>query len=432
MSALMLEQEPANLGGFPIGPDPTRVLLLPFTPAAEIHSDAETQGTRANLIIERMLALDDRTAARMLAEVTHTFGNRHRHLSWTFAARAAEIGCPGLNSAQCQLAGAYFMMEYSFEAAALFNPSMVAHPDQTGAPKGGLRFIVSVRAIGEGHVSSLTFRSGTVAADGRITLDPAASFASQPQEISRTSEEGFDTLELAFDPRYDLSERVIFPLTEAHSKGIEDARFVAFSDEAGVRYCATYTAYNGRGIRSELIETSDFVTFRLTTLRGTAARNKGMALFPRKVGGRYAMISREDAANLYFVTSDDLHSWDDGVLLLQPKFGWELIQIGTCGSPIELDEGWLLFIHGVGPVRNYAIGAVLLDKADPSRVLARSREPLLRPAPEEQGGYVPNVVYSCGGMRHGNTIILPYGVSDMISRVTTMNIDALLRTLEPV
>ena len=197
------------------------------------------------------------------------------------------------------------------------------------------------------------------------------------------------------------------------------------------RYYATYTAYSGRDIRSELIETTDFTTFRLTTLRGKSARNKGMALFPRKLDGRYAMISREDAENLYFVTSDDLHTWDGGTLILKPKFAWELIQIGNCGSPIELDEGWLLFIHGVGPIRRYAIGAVLLDKTDPTRVLARSCEPLLRPAAPERGGYVPNVVYSCGGLRHGDRIILPYGVSDMFANVTTLRIDALLRSLDP-
>jgi predicted GH43/DUF377 family glycosyl hydrolase len=271
-----------------------------------------------------------------------------------------------------------------------------------------------------------------VTEDGQVTLDPAARLASLPQQLNREFNDGLDLVEIGFDPRHDISERVIFPVTDAQSNGIEDARFVAFQDGQALRYYATYTAYNGRGIRSELIETTDFVTFRMTNLRGTAARNKGMALFPRKIGGRYAMISREDAENLYYVTSDDLRDWDDGVLILRPKHAWEFIQIGNCGSPIELDEGWLLFTHGVGPVRNYAIGAVLLDKTDPSRVLARSREPLLRPVAAERAGYVPNVVYSCGGLRHGDRIILPYGVSDMFAQVTTIRIDALLRTLDPV
>jgi predicted GH43/DUF377 family glycosyl hydrolase len=417
--------------GFRISPDSARVVLRPFTPAAELRSNAQTHSTRLSQILDRFLTLDDATAARQLAEVTANFTDRHRDLAGKFEARVAALGFLGLTATQRLLAGAYFLMEYSFESAALFNPSMVAHPDQSGAPEGGLRFILSLRAVGEGHVSSLTFRSGMITADGQVALDPAARLASLPQQFSHHASEGYDAVEIGFDPRHDISERVIFPVTEAQSNGIEDARFVTFAHGDTRRYYGTYTAYNGRGIRSELIETTDFVTFRMTTLQGTAARNKGMALFPRKVGGRYAMISREDAENLYLVTSDDLYTWNDGIVILKPKYAWELIQIGNCGSPIELDEGWLLFIHGVGPVRNYAIGAVLLDKADPSRVLARSREPLLRPTADERGGYVPNVVYSCGGIRHGDCIILPYGVSDMFSRVTTMRIDALLRTLDP-
>jgi predicted GH43/DUF377 family glycosyl hydrolase len=421
-----------NANGFPIGPDPARVVLLPFTPAAELRSNAQGRDTRVSQILDRIVMLDPEAAASQLAEVTGNFGDRHRDLAGRFEARAVQLGFGALTTAQRQLAGAYFLMEYSFEAAASFNPSMVAHPDQSGVPSGGLRVILSLRAVGEGHISSLIFRSGMVTADGQVTLDPAARLACLPQQLSREAEDGFDSVEIGFDPRHDISERVIFPVTEAQSNGIEDARFVAFEDGDVRRYYATYTAYNGRGIRSELIETTDFVTFRMTSLRGTAARNKGMALFPRRVGGRYAMISREDAENLYFVTSDDLRGWDDGILILKPKHAWEFIQIGNCGSPIELDEGWLLFMHGVGPVRSYAIGAVLLDKTDPSRVLARSREPLLRPLAAERGGYVPNVVYSCGGLRHGDRIILPYGVSDMFAHVTTMQTDALLRTLEPV
>ncbi len=420
-----------NHDSFPIGPDRTRVLLLPFTPAADLANSTQGRDTRVPQIVDRLLALDAKTLADQSAEVTDSFSGRHRDLMQRFEARAAQIGCPGLTAEQRQLAGAYFLMEYTFECAALFNPSMVVHPNQSGAPEGGLRFVLSLRAVGEGHISSLTFRSGTVTVDGHVTLDPVAQLAALPHQLSRQSEHGLDTLEIAFDPQHDLSERVIFPMTEAQSGGIEDARFVAFGDGDERRYYATYTAYSGHGIRSELIETTDFVTFRLTTLRGTTARNKGMALFPRKLGGRYAMISREDAENLSLVTSDDLYSWDGGVVILKPRFTWELIQIGNCGSPIELDEGWLLFIHGVGPVRRYAIGAVLLDKADPTRVLARSSEPLLRPTTAEHGGYVPNVVYSCGGLRHGDRIILPYGVSDMFANVTSMRIDTLLRSLDP-
>jgi predicted GH43/DUF377 family glycosyl hydrolase len=219
---------------------------------------------------------------------------------------------------------------------------------------------------------------------------------------------------------------VIFPVTEAQSNGIEDARFVEFEGEARRTFYATYTAYNGRAIRSELIETHDFLSFRLSPLRGAAAKNKGMALFPRRIGGHYAMIARQDNENLYLIYSDDLYSWDGGVAILKPEFPWEFVQIGNCGSPIELDEGWLMLTHGVGPVRRYSIGAVLLDKADPSKVIARTREPLIRPEPPERQGYVPNVVYTCGAMRHNDRIILPYAVSDTFSKFATIDIAALL------
>jgi len=222
---------------------------------------------------------------------------------------------------------------------------------------------------------------------------------------------------------------VIFPITESQVNGIEDARFVEFADEGLKTYYATYTAYSGRAIRSELIETQDFLRFRMTPLKGTATRNKGMGLFPRKINGRFAMIGRQDNENLHLIYSDDLYTWEGGQAFLQPLYPWEFVQIGNCGSPIELDEGWLLFTHGVGPVRKYAIGAVLLDKQDPSKVLARSREPLVRPDVTEREGYVPNVVYTCGALRHGERIILPYAVSDTFSNFATIKTSALLRAL---
>jgi predicted GH43/DUF377 family glycosyl hydrolase len=331
---------------------------------------------------------------------------------------------------QRQLIGAYFLNEYSFEASALFNPSIVPHPDQSDAPKGGLRFILSLRAIGEGHVSSLTFRAGTFAADGSVTVDPTARLASSPRICHRASGPDGDHVELVFKPEEELSERVIFPVTESQSNGIEDARFVEFSDGGRKTYYATYTAYSGRAIRSELIETCDFMSFRLAPLKGAAAHNKGMALFPRKIGVRYAMIARQDNENLYLIYSDDLYTWDGGQAILKPEFPWEFVQIGNCGSPIELDEGWLLLTHGVGPVRKYSIGAALLDKNDPSKVLARSREPLLRPEPSEREGYVPNVVYTCGAMRHNDQIILPYAVSDTFSNFATIRISALMQAMK--
>ena len=227
----------------------------------------------------------------------------------------------------------------------------------------------------------------------------------------------------------DLSERVIFPVTDAQSNGIEDARFVEFQDNGRKTFYATYTAYSGRGIRSELLETADFRSFRMTPLRGTATRNKGMGLFPRKIDGRYAMIGRQDNENLHLIYSNDLYTWEGGQPFLQPMYPWEFVQIGNCGSPIELDEGWLLLTHGVGPVRKYTIGAVLLDKDDPTRVLARAREPLVRPEATERAGYVPNVVYTCGAMRHGDRIILPYAISDTFSNFATIKIKSLLEAL---
>ncbi|MEA2859624.1 MAG: hypothetical protein QOC72_1663, partial [Methylobacteriaceae bacterium] len=334
------------------------------------------------------------------------------------------------SNVQRQLIGAYFLNEYSFEASALFNPSIVPHPDQSDAPKGGLRFVLSLRAVGEGHVSSLTFRAGTIAADGSLSVDPTARLASSPRVSRRIPGPDGDHIELTFNPEEELSERVIFPVTDSQSNGIEDARFVDFSNGGRKLYYATYTAYSGRAIRSELIETADFLSFRMSPLKGAASQNKGMALFPRKIEGKYAMIARQDNENLYLIYSDDLHTWEGGQAILKPEFPWEFVQIGNCGSPIELDEGWLLLTHGVGPVRKYSIGAALLDKNDPSRVLARSREPLLRPRPSEREGYVPNVVYTCGAMRHNDQIILPYAVSDTFANFATIKISTLLNAMQ--
>jgi predicted GH43/DUF377 family glycosyl hydrolase len=415
-------------------PDPARVIVRPFKPATEPRDLNPTDKTRANHIVDRVLALDSEAAANQLAEVLENFEGRHRNLLETFESRAdgmeEALAAHGtFSKIQRQLIGAYFLNEYSFEASALFNPSIVPHPDQSGAPKGGLRFILSLRAVGEGHVSSLTFRAGTIAADGSLSVDPTARLASSPQVRFRGGGPVGDDVEVIFKSNEDISERVIFPVTESQSNGIEDARFVQFSDGARHAYYATFTAYTGRAIRSELIETSDFVTFRMSPLKGSAARNKGMALFPRKIGGKYAMIARQDNENLYLIYSDDLYTWDGGHAILKPEFPWEFVQIGNCGSPIELDEGWLLLTHGVGPVRKYSIGAALLDKSDPSKVLARSPEPLLRPEPSEREGYVPNVVYTCGAMRHNDQIILPYAVSDTFSNFATIKISTLMQAM---
>jgi predicted GH43/DUF377 family glycosyl hydrolase len=417
-----------------VRPNPARVVVRQFKPATEPRDLNPTDKSRANHIVERVLALDSVTANAQLDEVLANFQGRHRNLLELFDARADEMEQAitphaSFNPVQRRLLGAYFLHEYSFEAAALFNPSIVAHFDQSGAPARGLRFLLSVRAVGEGHVSSLTFRSGSIAADGSVALDATASLASIPSVVQRIPCAGGDVVELAFEHHEDVSERVIFPVTDAQSNGIEDARFVTFDTGTEKIFYATYTAYNGRAIRSELLETRDFVSFKLSPLQGSAARNKGMALFPRRIDGRYAMIARHDNENLYLIYSDDLYSWDGGISILTPRFPWEFVQIGTCGAPVELDEGWLLLTHGVGPVRKYCIGAVLLDKTDPSRVLARTREPLVRPELRERGGYVPNVVYTCGAMRHLDQLILPYAISDTFCNFASIQISALLKDM---
>jgi predicted GH43/DUF377 family glycosyl hydrolase len=416
-------------------PDPARVVVRPFKPATEPRDFNPTDKSRANHIVDRVLALDSATVAAQLADVLDHFLGRHRNLLEIFEARALEMeealaGHTPFTQDQRRLVGAYFLHEYSFEAAALFNPSIVSHPDQTGAPVGGRRFILSLRAVGEGHVSSLTFRTGFIAADGNVSIDPPARLAAVPKIVGPPPELDADHVELAFRAADDISERVIFPVLASQSNGVEDARFVEFIDGPEKIFYATYTAYTGRAIRSELLETRDFVTFRMTALQGTAARNKGMALFPRRINGQYAMIARQDNENLYLIYSDDLRTWNGGQAIIKPRFPWEFVQIGNCGSPIELDEGWLLLTHGVGPVRRYSIGAVLLDKADPSRILARSSEPLVRPEPSDREGYVPNVVYTCGAMRHHDRIILPYAISDTFCSVATMKIAALLDNLQ--
>jgi predicted GH43/DUF377 family glycosyl hydrolase len=415
-------------------PDPARVVVRPFRPATEPRDLNATDKARANRIVSRVLALDPAVAAEQLADVLGSFGERHRNLLATFEARADDMEDAfaehtAFSQVQRQLVGAYFLLEYSYEASALFNPSIVAGPDQSGAPAGGCRVIVSLRAVGEGHVSSLTFRAGAVDAAGGIAIDRSARLAAVPRIASRTAGAHGDEVELVFEPSTDISERVIFPVTDAQSNGIEDARFVAFEDQGHTTYYATYTAYSGRAIRSELLETADFLSFRMCPLGGSAAQNKGMALFPRRIDGRYAMIGRQDNENLYLMRSDDLRAWDGGLAILRPQFPWEFVQIGNCGSPIELDEGWLLLTHGVGPLRKYSIGAALLDKQDPSKVLARSREPLIRPEGSERHGYVPNVVYTCGGMRRGDRIILPFAVSDTFSTFATVEIAALLASM---
>lgn len=414
-------------------PDPSRVIVRAFRPAIEPRDYNPIDASRANHIVERVMALNGAEAESVLASVLDNFADPQRNLLEIFEQRAEEMEEVFANHAtfsptQRSLIGAYFLHEYSFEAAALFNPSIVPHPDQSAVEPGSLRFILSLRAVGEGHISSLTFRRGTISAEGDISIEPPVRLACLPRICRRVG----DNVNLAFASDSNLSQRVIFPATEAQANGIEDARFVAFKDHGRTIYYATYTAYSGRAIRSELIETRDFASFRLVPLKGAAAVNKGMALFPRKIGGRYAMIARYDNEGLHLIYSDDLLEWSLGTPLLRPEYPWEFVQIGNCGSPIELDEGWLLFTHGVGPIRRYSIGAVLLDKHDPSRVIGRASVPLVQPEKSQREGYVPNVVYSCGAMKFGSRIVLPYAISDTFSTIATVRIDKLLEIIQAI
>lgn len=420
-----------------IRPDPSRVIVRPFRPTVEPRDLLPLDKARANHIVDRIMQMSAQEAATQLAEVLVNFQGRHRHLLASFESRADEMEAAfahhsSFNLTQRHLVGAYFLNEYSFESSALFNPSIVIHPDQTGAPEGGLRVILSLRAVGEGHVSSLTFRSGTITLDGRVIIDPTAKLASLPKVETRMPMDIGNEVCLSFAPETDISERVIFPVTLSQSNGIEDARFLKFNDEHHSQYIATYTAYSGRMIRSELLETEDFVHFKLTPLMGDATLNKGMALFPRPIHGRLAMIARQDNENLYLTYSDDLYHWQGGVEIMSPKYPWEFVQIGNCGAPLEIDEGWLLLTHGVGPMRRYCIGAALLDKNDPSKLLARSIEPLITANAEERLGYVPNVAYTCGALIHQDLLILPFGVSDNFVNFATVSIADLLNSMVAV
>jgi predicted GH43/DUF377 family glycosyl hydrolase len=415
-------------------PDPARVLARPFRPAVEPRDRNPVDKPRANHIVDRIVGLPQETAERELSAVLSGFSDRHADLLELFDTRAAEMESvlephARLSVTQRRLIGSYFIHEYSFEATALFNPSIVPHPDQSGLEAGATRFVLSLRSVGEGHISSVTFRTGTVTSDGAITLDLAPRLASTPMVRGRTPVTNGEEIEVVFRPTTRLDERVIFPITEAQRNGIEDARFVFIEDCERPGWYATYTAYSGRGIRSELMWTEDFRTFVLSPMNGAAARNKGMALFPQKIDGRFAMIGRQDNENIFLIDSDDLLTWHEGKTLMQPRYPWEFIQLGNCGSPIDIGEYWLLLTHGVGAMRTYAIGAALLDKRDPSRIVARSREPLLRATGADREGYVPNVVYTCGAMRHGERIVMPYGVVDMFTRFASFEIRALLDSI---
>lgn len=424
---LPLERLPLHLE-----PDPRRVLLRPFLPTLVVKPTG-SQGNvqRLECLMQRLSALNAPTCAQELERLRQRFGERHRTLERLARQRWQDVLAPlqpqhPLSSEQQLLLGYYLTHEYSLESAALFNPSLVPHPVQGGLPPESLRVVLSLRATGEGHISSIEFRSGVISADGQMHLDPVSPFVFQGEITSLKGSEGH--YRVSYTPESLLSERVLFPFTARESNGLEDARFVQLHGEQP-RYLATATAYDGQGIHSQLIETSDFRSFELRPLQGSAIRNKGLAFFPRQVQGAWLMLGRQDSENIHLMSSDQPDCWHQSQVLLRPQEPWEFIQLGNCGSPLETEAGWLVLTHGVGPVREYCIGAALLDLHDPSRVIGRLRQPLLRAADDERDGYVPNVVYSCGGLIHGDHLWLPYAVSDRATRMARVALDPLLEAL---
>ncbi len=475
--------------GITFRPDSARVLIRPFIPA---------DPARIVNIIGRALALSEAETEEQLAAITADFGNRHMDIRalWRLhfeKVKAHVFSSRPLSETRQLYIGALFSGEYALESAALFNPSIVPHPDQSGLGDGDLRFILSLRATGEGHISSIEFRTGIIHADHSLTVEEPSRFVAAPalnpnptyrksvflhklmemgfendwstlvmeslgeaftlhelekslqravrgkqplpREMQRTMEcvrwLAESNYEIHFAPSVAVSERIIFPVSSNESNGMEDARFVRFTEDDGsVIYYATYTAYNGRAILPQLLETADFLNFRALTLNGRAVQNKGMAFFPRRLDGRYAMISRQDDENLFLMYSDNPHFWSDPKLLQRPGQPWEMVKIGNCGSPIETDAGWLVLTHGVGPMRKYCIGAMLLDLDDPSKVLSHLSEPLLSAVGNEREGYVPNVVYTCGALLHNGRLILPYAMSDTAATIVTLGLDHLLAALE--
>jgi predicted GH43/DUF377 family glycosyl hydrolase len=472
--------------------DPSRVVTQLFVPGQE---GFELQDSRAGAVLSRILALDDGEVRAALDDVIARFDGRHRDLGGIFGRHAHELADRlnpqrKLSEQRMLLLGAAFTSEYAIEGAALCNPSIVAHPDQAGTAAGSLRFVMSVRGIGEGHRSSIGFRTGVVDAAGGVTVDERAAYATSGVavpalldaatfriELTRLYNAGeaadyvFDALDEQFtradldeqlerleshrstrgrakrtislirtiaDRTYSvefadhtpLSERVLCPAMDAEAAGMEDARFVRFVDDDGsVTFHATYTAYSGSMISQQLLETNDFRHFRSVPLVGRAAANKGLALFPRRIKGRFAAMSRSDRETNTVAYSDQLAVWTEAFPCQQPTEAWEVLQLGNCGPPIETDEGWLVLTHGVGPMRTYSIGALLLDLDDPTRIVGRLRQPLVSPAADEQDGYVPNVVYSCGALVHADTLVLPYGIGDAAIGFATASVPDLLAAL---
>ena len=412
-------------------PDASRTVLRPFEVVDPIGFAVEGR-SRAQRIIDRVLTLDKAALRTEWSVVVESLVGRHRDVEGVLLQRyetldGVTMDRVAISREQSLLIGAYFSEEFSFESAALFNPSIVRHPDQSGVEAGGLRFILSLRGIGEGHVSSVAFRSGVWRATGEVSMDPAKPHAVAPRMQRSQGANGELIVHLFCDGAQQISEKVIYPFLPSQGRGIEDVRLVEFTDDDGASiYCATYTAFNGSEVRQGLLRTTDFSTFEMRGVQGSMYDGKGMALFPRRIDGRYMMIGRQDNENIWLLSSDDFYTWNAGQKLIAPRWPWEFIQMGNCGSPIEIDEGWLLLTHGVGAVRTYCIGACLLDKRDPSKVLARLPRPLLQPSAQARDGYVPNVVYSCGAMVRDRTLLLPHGVADSITTFASVDLQRLV------
>jgi predicted GH43/DUF377 family glycosyl hydrolase len=451
---------------------------------------------RARKIIDRIMGLDEEQVSQLLAATVQDFGHLQTELDEIFlnhyeeAARRV-IMPPSLTVERKQLIGVYFTLEYAFASAALFNPCIAPAIDQNGAPAGTLRFAMSLRCVGEGHISSIVFRRGIIDSTGEITLEPAGPYREPKRRIekrllsraeSRTKlaamgmreevlDEVFARLDDPFtmqelltilyrlqsDPEsphgyeddihkveslascdyniempanVNLNQVILFPICEPECRGMEDMRLVRFTnDDGSMCYYGTYTAYNGWQTRPQLMEMPTPEVAHIRSLQGRCAKDKGLALFPRKVQGRYMMVGRIDGENLYILKSDNIRQWDRATLVQQPKFTWEFVQVGNCGSPIETEAGWLVLTHGVGPMRRYCIGATLLDRNDPTKLIGRLDEPLLTPGPDERMGYVPNVVYSCGSLVHNGILVIPYGISDAATGFATIPLNDLLARL---
>ena len=413
-------------------PDPSRTVVRPFEPGYPRGFD--TGRTRTDETVELIMSLDKEELGRQLAGVTASLDENHRDVDATLLRRFGEMADRIPSAASCspeqqRLIGAYFSQEYAYEAAALFNPSAVPHPDQTGLSDGAVRFVLSLRGVGEGHVSSVTFRTGTWTPGGKLAIDDPGSTSVPPIIVPRDDDDG--TVHLDCGGSRSISETVLFPTLPSQRQGIEDMRLVRFVEDDGrVTYHGTYTAFSGAEARSELLSTTDFKSFEMRALSGEVASAKGMAFFPRRIDGRYVTLGRQDNKNIWLNVSDDLLHWDSGAKLVEPRYPWEFVQMGNCGSPLEIDEGWLVLTHGVGTVRNYCIGACLLDRKDPSKLLARTPRPVLAPSPHERDGYVPNVVYSCGALLGDRTLLLPYAVADSFSAFGSLSVDNLLACME--